>query len=115
MRAAKRKDGEREITSRKTGYFAKWRCQRFQQKRQPSQENCQLFSVRKSTFSVTIYSLFTIHVDILVFEFLKEEKFNIYNIYIIYIKKIIMNNFYFLPVSSSSFSENVNVHMNNEF
>ena len=54
---------------------------RFQQKRQPSQENCQLFSVRKSTFSVTIYSLFTIHVDILVFEFLKEEKFNIYNIY----------------------------------
>ena len=66
-------------------------CQRFQQKRQPSQENCQLFQYGKSTFSVTIYSLFTIHVDILVFEFLKEEKFNIYNIYlyIIYIKKLL--------------------------
>jgi len=53
--------------------------------------------IRKSQpISATIYSLFTIHVDILVFEFLKEEKLIYIIYYILYILKIFMNNFYFL-------------------
>jgi len=73
--------------------------------------------IRKSQpISATIYSLFTIHPDILFFEILKEEKLIYIIIYkLLYILKIFMNNFPLLSCQQFFISENVNVRMNNEF